>query len=139
MAERDSQSRINDNRASNNPAVSTGESPTSSHSISMSKIDLRRRESLLKPEDKWSWDPKVWLSGLCYEFNHFSDNFVVTDKSRLLYRAILGEFLVTWIQLFILMGSLVNNNRQDIPENLVFKAFSYTLSSVALSCISNFN
>jgi glycerol uptake facilitator-like aquaporin len=49
-----------------------------------------------------------------------------------MFRAILGEGLVTFLFMFIVMATAVNNGRQTNPENLALAAISTAFASVAL-------
>lgn len=49
-----------------------------------------------------------------------------------MYRAVLGEGLVTFLFMFIVMATGVNNGRQENPEALVLSALSAALAAVAL-------
>lgn len=49
-----------------------------------------------------------------------------------MFRAILGEGLVTFLFMFIVMSTAVNNGRQSNPENLALAAISTAFASVAL-------
>lgn len=49
-----------------------------------------------------------------------------------MFRAIFGEGLVTFLFMFIVMATAVNNGRQDSPENLVLSCISTAFASVAL-------
>ena len=49
-----------------------------------------------------------------------------------LLRAIFGEGLVTFLFLFIVEATVVNNGRQSQPENLVLSGISTAFCSIAL-------
>jgi glycerol uptake facilitator-like aquaporin len=81
-------------------------------------------------EDQWSWNPVDWYRGVLRELSHC--NLQMTEKKRGLIRAVLGEGLVTFIFMFVVMATRVNNARQEIPENLVLRCISTTFVSIAL-------
>ncbi len=83
-------------------------------------------------DDTWSWNPIDWYHGIVHELKDFRSTFVMTERKRIMYRAIAGEFLVTYLFMFIVMATAVNNGRQASPENLVLGALSTALCSVAL-------
>ncbi|KAJ3109477.1 hypothetical protein HDU96_007193 [Phlyctochytrium bullatum] len=79
---------------------------------------------------KFSWNPVDWYREFKQEWDEFTWTF--DEKKRVLVRAVLGEGLVTFLFLFIVMATSVNNGRQEQPENLVLGAISTAFSSVAL-------
>ncbi|KAJ3312850.1 hypothetical protein HDV04_002660 [Boothiomyces sp. JEL0838] len=81
-------------------------------------------------EEKWSWNPVDWAKGIYHEITTF--NLEMTEKKRILLRAVFGEGLVTFLFLFIAMATAVNNGRQEVPESLVLSAIATAFSAVAL-------
>ncbi|KAI8846589.1 aquaporin-like protein [Chytridium lagenaria] len=79
---------------------------------------------------RFSWNPLDWYKEFKQEFEEFTWTF--DEKKRVLIRAVLGEGLVTYLFLFIVMATAVNNGRQEQPENLVLGAISTAFASVAL-------
>jgi glycerol uptake facilitator-like aquaporin len=47
-------------------------------------------------------------------------------------KAIFGEGLVTFLFMFVVMATAVNNGRQEVPEHLVLAAVSTAFCSIAL-------
>ncbi|KAJ3214359.1 hypothetical protein HDU67_001747 [Dinochytrium kinnereticum] len=85
------------------------------------------------PDDapgRFSWNPVDWYREFRQEFEEFTWTF--DEKKRVLVRAVLGEGLVTFLFLFIVQATSVNNGRQENPENLVLGAISTAFCSVAL-------
>ncbi|KAJ3083666.1 aquaporin-like protein [Rhizoclosmatium globosum] len=78
----------------------------------------------------FSWNPIDWYKDLKKEFDEFT--WTMDEKKRVLLRAVFGEGLVTFLFLFIVEATAVNNGRQEVPENLVLGALSTALCSVAL-------
>ncbi|KAJ3066423.1 hypothetical protein HDU98_010299 [Podochytrium sp. JEL0797] len=78
----------------------------------------------------FSWNPIDWYKDLKREFDEFT--WVMDEKKRVLLRAVFGEGLVTFLFLFIVEATAVNNGRQEVPENLVLGALSTALCAVAL-------
>ncbi|RKO95204.1 aquaporin-like protein, partial [Caulochytrium protostelioides] len=56
----------------------------------------------------------------------------MTEKRRVLLRAIFGEGLCSFLFFFIVMACAVNNGRQEQPENLVLGCIATAFCSVAL-------
>jgi glycerol uptake facilitator-like aquaporin len=81
-------------------------------------------------DDKWSWNPVDWYTGIKHEITDF--NIQMTEKKRVMIRAVFGEGLVTFLFMFIVMAIGVNNGRQENPENLVLGCIGTALASVAL-------
>ncbi|KAJ3103178.1 hypothetical protein HDU97_010311 [Phlyctochytrium planicorne] len=79
---------------------------------------------------KFSWNPLDWYREFKQEWDEFTWTF--DEKKRVLVRAVLGEGLVTFLFLFIVEATAVNNGRQEQPENLVLGAISTAFASVAL-------
>ncbi|KAL5040552.1 hypothetical protein BDEG_25049 [Batrachochytrium dendrobatidis JEL423] len=86
--------------------------------------------NVVPPSERFSWNPYDWYLGIKKETQEFS--FEMDEKKRVMFRAIFGEGLVTFLFLFIVEATAVNNGRQANPENLVLGALSTTLASVAL-------
>ncbi|KAH6560726.1 hypothetical protein BASA50_007238 [Batrachochytrium salamandrivorans] len=86
--------------------------------------------SIVPIEERFSWNPYDWYLGIRREIQEFS--FTIDEKKRVMFRAIFGEGLVTFLFLFIVEATAVNNGRQANPENLVLGALSTSLASVAL-------
>ncbi|KAI9340812.1 aquaporin-like protein [Obelidium mucronatum] len=78
----------------------------------------------------FSWNPIDWYKDLKKEFDEFT--WEMDEKKRVLLRAVFGEGLVTFLFLFIVEATAVNNGRQEVPENLVLGALSTALCAVAL-------
>ncbi|KAJ3123868.1 hypothetical protein HK100_011455 [Physocladia obscura] len=78
----------------------------------------------------FSWNPIDWYTDLRKEFDEFT--WEMDERKRVLLRAVFGEGLVTFLFLFIVEATAVNNGRQENPENLVLGALSTALCSVAL-------
>ncbi|KAJ1564515.1 hypothetical protein HK096_007600 [Nowakowskiella sp. JEL0078] len=78
----------------------------------------------------FSWNPVVWVEDIKKEFEDFS--WQMNEKRRVLLRAIFGEGLCTLLFMFIVEAVVVNNGRQENPENLVLSAVSVAFCSVAL-------
>ncbi|KAJ3412180.1 hypothetical protein HDV05_001155 [Chytridiales sp. JEL 0842] len=78
----------------------------------------------------FSWNPIDWYNELKREILGF--NFTMTEKKRVLLRAILGEGLCTFLFMFTVEATGVNNGRQENPENLVLAAISTAFCSIAL-------
>ncbi|KAJ3026176.1 UNVERIFIED_CONTAM: hypothetical protein HDU68_006093 [Siphonaria sp. JEL0065] len=78
----------------------------------------------------FSWNPIDWYKDLKKEFDEFT--WEMDERKRVLLRAVFGEGLVTFLFLFIVEATAVNNGRQEVPENLVLGALSTALCSVAL-------
>ncbi|KAJ3209380.1 hypothetical protein HDU82_000882 [Entophlyctis luteolus] len=78
----------------------------------------------------FSWNPIDWYKDLKKEFDEFT--WVLDEKKRVLLRAVFGEGLVTFLFLFTVEATAVNNGRQESPENLVLGALSTALCAVAL-------
>lgn len=78
----------------------------------------------------FSWNPIDWYKDLRREFDEFT--WTMDEKKRVLLRAVFGEGLVTFLFLFIVEATAVNNGRQEVPENLVLGALSTALCAVAL-------
>ncbi|KAJ3271860.1 hypothetical protein HDV01_006145 [Terramyces sp. JEL0728] len=81
-------------------------------------------------DEKWSWNPVDWAKGIYHEIATF--NLEMTEKKRILLRAVFGEGLVTFLFLFVAMATAVNNGRQEVPESLVLSAIATAFSAVAL-------
>ncbi|KAJ3299679.1 hypothetical protein HK104_007750 [Borealophlyctis nickersoniae] len=79
---------------------------------------------------KFSWNPRDWIREFQDDFKNFS--WAMTEKRRVLFRAVFGEGLCTFLFLFIVESTAVNNGRQEIPENLTLAAVSTAFASVAL-------
>ncbi|TPX43323.1 hypothetical protein SeLEV6574_g05136 [Synchytrium endobioticum] len=77
-----------------------------------------------------SWNPIDWYHDLQQEFTDFS--WEMTEKRRVLLRAVFGEGLCTFLFLFIVEAVSMNNSRQQTPENLVLSAISTAFCSIAL-------
>ncbi|KAJ3333914.1 hypothetical protein HDU76_001395 [Blyttiomyces sp. JEL0837] len=78
----------------------------------------------------FSWNPMDWYLDLKKEIDEFS--WTLTEKKKVLLRAVFGEGLVTFLFLFIVEATAVNNGRQEVPENLVLGAVSTAFCSIAL-------
>lgn len=81
-------------------------------------------------DDKFSWNPFDWYLGIKKELSEF--NLDITEKKRVMFRAIFGEGLVTFLFMFTVMAIAVNNGRQENPENLVLSCISTAFAAVAL-------
>ncbi|KAJ3195495.1 hypothetical protein HK101_011931 [Irineochytrium annulatum] len=95
--------------------------------------DIVVREAVVADDDapgNFSWNPVDWYNDIKREFDDFS--WTMDEKKRVLLRAVLGEGLVTFLFLFIVEATGVNNGRQENPENLVLGAISTAFCSVAL-------
>ncbi|KAJ3233709.1 hypothetical protein HDU81_002031 [Chytriomyces hyalinus] len=79
---------------------------------------------------RFSWNPYDWYLDLKKEYDEFT--WEMDERKRVLLRAVFGEGLVTFLFLFIVEATAVNNGRQENPENLVLSAISTALCSVAL-------
>ncbi len=64
----------------------------------------------------FSWNPRDWATTLKDEVmsREGALSFAMTEKKRILYRAMFGEFLVTFLFLFIVQAVQINNGRQGI-------------------------
>ncbi|KAJ1567523.1 hypothetical protein HK405_005672, partial [Cladochytrium tenue] len=108
----------------------------------------------------FSWNPLDWYRDLKKEFDDFS--WTLTERKRVvgaqivpfglpmplpefsrpfnsrspgptqLFRAVFGEGLCTFLFLFIVEATAVNNGRQENPENLVLGAIATGFCSIAL-------
>ena len=91
-------------------------------------------------DDRFSWNPVDWYLGIKKELSEF--NLDITERKRVvryfipihlqMFRAIFGEGLVTFLFMFVVMATAVNNGRQENPENLVLSCISTAFASVAL-------
>lgn len=102
-------------------------SPVALESVAVQEFDEIQEVPL---DDRWSWNPLDWYHGVKTELSEF--NLQMTEKKRILIRAVLGEGLVTFLFMFIVMATSVNNGRQDKPENLVLGCISTAFAAVAL-------
>ena len=78
----------------------------------------------------WSWNPLDWLSALRREITTFS--LKMTPRRKVLFKAVAGEGLCTFLFMFVVMATAVNNGRQQVQENLVLGAISTAFLSVGL-------
>ena len=115
-----------------NPSSSIAISPE--EHIPMTQLQAQDDNDLerIPIEDTWSWNPVDWVYGIYHEIRDFRNNFVLTERKRTMYRAIMGEGLVTFLFMFIVMATSINNGRQDTPATMVLGAISTALASVAL-------
>ncbi|TPX37241.1 hypothetical protein SmJEL517_g01104 [Synchytrium microbalum] len=77
-----------------------------------------------------SWNPMDWYAEIQKELHEFS--WEMTERRRVLLRAVFGEGLCTFLFLFIVEAVTMNNSRQQNPENLVLSAISTAFCSIAL-------
>ncbi|KAJ3306822.1 hypothetical protein HDV03_003859 [Kappamyces sp. JEL0829] len=83
------------------------------------------------PQDEtWSWNPVDWYLGIKHEMQTFS--LEITEKKRVMIRAVCGEFLVTFLFMFIVMSTAISNGRQANSEGLVLACISTAFAAVAL-------
>ena len=88
------------------------------------------KQEALPWHKRWSWNPKDWYTGFIDEGKEFYHD--ITEPNHTLLRAIFGEGLCTFLFLFIVEATVVNNGRQSQPENLVLGAISTAFCSIAL-------
>ncbi|KAI9105523.1 aquaporin-like protein [Phlyctochytrium arcticum] len=79
---------------------------------------------------KFSWNPVDWIREFQRDYSEFS--WAMTEKRRVLLRAVFGEGLCTFLFLFIVEAVTVNNGRQEQPENLTLSAVATAFCSIAL-------
>ncbi|KND00014.1 uncharacterized protein SPPG_04360 [Spizellomyces punctatus DAOM BR117] len=79
---------------------------------------------------KFSWNPLEWIKEFQQDWREFS--WAMTEKRRVLLRAVFGEGLCTFLFLFIVEAVAVNNGRQEQPENLTLGAVATAFCSIAL-------
>ncbi|KAJ3389054.1 hypothetical protein HDU92_001183 [Lobulomyces angularis] len=87
---------------------------------------LGEREPEIRP---LSLNPMDWYRDIKSEYEQFT--WAMTEKKRVLLRAIFGEGLCTFLFLFTVMAASVNNGRQESPENLVVGAVCVGFCSIA--------
>ncbi|KAI8823542.1 aquaporin-like protein [Fimicolochytrium jonesii] len=87
-------------------------------------------DDLNDPPGKFSWNPMDWVKEFQQDYKEFS--WAMTEKRRVLLRAVFGEGLCTFLFLFIVEAVTVNNGRQENPENLTLGAVSTAFCSIAL-------
>eukprot|EP00842_Homolaphlyctis_polyrhiza_P006362 jgi/Hompol1/6727/HPOL_005060-RA len=92
--------------------------------------EIKDDGDVVPESERFSWNPYDWYLGIRKEIEEFS--FTIDERKRVMFRAIFGEGLVTFLFMFIVEGTAVNNGRQSNPENLVLGALSTALASVAL-------
>jgi glycerol uptake facilitator-like aquaporin len=103
-----------------------------SASLSPNQLEAQPEDQIeeIPIDDRWSWNPVDWYTGVKHELTDF--NLQMTEKKRVLIRAVFGEGLVTFLFMFIVMATAVNNGRQENPENLVLGCISTAFAAVAL-------
>jgi glycerol uptake facilitator-like aquaporin len=103
-----------------------------SASISPNQLEAQPSDAIeeVPIDDRWSWNPMDWYTGIKHEVTEF--DLAMTEKKRVMIRAVFGEGLVTFLFMFIVMATAVNNGRQENPENLVLGCISTAFASVAL-------
>ncbi|KAJ3187737.1 hypothetical protein HDU85_006130 [Gaertneriomyces sp. JEL0708] len=79
---------------------------------------------------QFSWNPVDWYSEFQNDWKEFS--WVMTEKRRVLFRAVFGEGLCTFLFLFVVEAVSINNIRQKQAEGLVLAAVSTAFVSIAL-------
>ncbi|KAJ3090206.1 hypothetical protein HK102_004412 [Quaeritorhiza haematococci] len=94
------------------------------------KVPLTQENELDDLPTQCSWNPVDWWKEIKSDFTDFS--WQMTEKRRVLLRAVFGEGLVTFLFLFIVEATVVNNGRQANPENLVLGCVSTAFCSIAL-------
>ncbi|KAJ3035540.1 hypothetical protein HDV00_003694 [Rhizophlyctis rosea] len=92
--------------------------------------ELVPRDDLNDPPGKFSWNPMDWWKEFYSDFK--TGTWKVTEKRRVLLRAVFGEGLCTFLFLFIVEATSVNNSRQETPENLTLACVSTAFCSIAL-------
>ncbi|KAJ1556516.1 hypothetical protein HK405_002667, partial [Cladochytrium tenue] len=108
-------------------------SPTAGEDGEEDEIVVRSGANAEPDEDApgyFSWNPLDWYRDLKKEFDDFS--WTLTERKRVLFRAVFGEGLCTFLFLFIVEATAVNNGRQENPENLVLGAIATGFCSIAL-------
>ncbi|KAI8919433.1 aquaporin-like protein [Powellomyces hirtus] len=78
----------------------------------------------------FSWNPLDWIKEFQGEFEEFS--WAMTEKRRVLLRAVFGEGLCTFLFLFVVEAVAVNNGRSENDTNLTLAAVSTAFVSIAL-------
>lgn len=87
-------------------------------------------EAALEDKGDFTLNPLEWVKGIQKDVSEFS--WEMTERKRVLMRAVFGEGLVTFLFLFIVEATAVNNTRQESPENLVLGCISTAFCAVAL-------
>ncbi|KAI8622767.1 aquaporin-like protein [Chytriomyces sp. MP71] len=105
-------------------------SPTKDHEAIIVAPSVDEAETFDDAPGYFSWNPIDWYKDLKREYDEFT--WTMDERKRVLLRAVFGEGLVTFLFLFIVEATAVNNGRQENPENLVLGAISTALCSVAL-------
>lgn len=77
-----------------------------------------------------SLNPVDWIRDIKHEIKTFS--WQMSERRRILMRAIAGEGLCTFLFLFIVEAVAINNSRQVVTENLTLGAIATAFTSVAL-------
>jgi hypothetical protein len=85
-------------------AHTTSETKVPMTSLEVDETDLER----IPIEETWSWNPVDWYHGIVREIRDFKSNFEMTERKKVMYRAILGEGLVTFLFMFIVMVHVFN-------------------------------
>ncbi|KAJ3015954.1 hypothetical protein HKX48_004293 [Thoreauomyces humboldtii] len=78
----------------------------------------------------FSWNPMDWIKEFQQDYNEFS--WAMSEKRRVLLRAVFGEGLCTFLFLFVVEAVSVNNGRSENETNLTLAAVSTAFVSIAL-------
>ncbi|KAJ3050675.1 hypothetical protein HK097_008328 [Rhizophlyctis rosea] len=98
--------------------------------IETDENELVPRDEINDAPGKFSWNPVDWFKEFYADFQ--TEGWKITEKRRVLLRAVFGEGLCTFLFLFIVEATSVNNSRQASPENLTLACVSTAFCSIAL-------
>ncbi|KAI9204424.1 aquaporin-like protein [Polychytrium aggregatum] len=104
-------------------------SPTNNDDLALARTETRDNDLEDHP-GPLSLNPVDWVSAIRQDIKDWS--WEMTERKRVLLRAVFGEGLCTFLFLFTVEATVVNNSRQETPENLVLGCISTAFVSVAL-------